>query len=287
METETNLKIIGVSRKSQNGDIIDNRGFDLEYDGNYADINSFVNNKNKHVRLNNEELLELFNKPVSNIPLEYRLMNDFNTSSKMLNLMNTPLTVMKLNYSKSKSQSRNKSRSKTKSKSKKSTFKNYAYPLLDRIKVPKIEMENLIPYGLMNTKLKSKASASKSKKNISKSKSKTKSIPRYTYKSNSKYKSMRKSKPKTKYVNFMTNNTNSLDNLLSPIRSPSRASNQFIRRATPYVRNTASKISSFIPQSKSNSNYKSLTNPNSIERFSQQQEPQDLYSLRENNQIMK
>jgi hypothetical protein len=285
METETNLKIMGLSRKSQNGEVIDNRGFDLEYDGNYADINSFINNKNKHIKLNNEELLELFNKPVSNQPLEYRLMNDFNTSSKMLNLMNTPLTIKKLRSSKSKTKS-SKTKS-SKSRSKNSTFKNYAYPLLNRIKVPKIEMENLIPYALMNTKLKSKSKSSllKNKKSILKSNSKSKFIPKYTFKpkikssSRIKSKTMKKSKPKSNYVKFMKNNTNTLGNLLSPIRSPSRASRQLIHRATPYVRDTASKISNFIPQSE----YNSLSKP--IESFSQPQQLYSLTPLRENSQI--
>jgi hypothetical protein len=193
-------------------------------------------------------------------------MNDFNTSPKMLSLMNSPLKTRKIS---SKSKLSKSKLSKSKTKSKKSLFTNYSYPLLNSIKVPKIDMKKLIPYQLMNSNLKSKSTKSKSKYI-------QKSIPRYTYKSKSKSKTKTRSKftPKSKSLNFMTNNTNSFRNLLSPIRSPTRTSSQIIRRATPYVRNTASKISSFIPETQ----YQSLTKP--IQTLSQ---PQQLYPLRENN----
>ena len=241
---ETNLKVMGISRKSENGQVIDNRGFDLEYDGNYADINSFVNNKNKHLRLNNKELLELLNRQVSSQPLESRLINDFNISPKILSLMDTnrALTIRKLSSGKKSKLSRKTS----KSKSKKLSSNIYKYPILNKFKIPKLEMEKLIPYGLMTTNLKSKKDTQKLKSIFRKSTSKTKSNKSKFKKLKSK--SYAKSKSQLKRVSFIPNNSNSLRDILSPINTPSKVSSQLIRRATPYVRRTSSKLSNIIPK---------------------------------------
>jgi hypothetical protein len=72
---ETNIKLLGFSNQSFNGVPIDKRGFDLEYDGRYLDVNTFNNNNVYYTRLNNNDLMKLLNKPSSSMPLEERIAN--------------------------------------------------------------------------------------------------------------------------------------------------------------------------------------------------------------------
>jgi hypothetical protein len=72
---ETNIKLLGFSNQSFNGVPIDKRGFDLEYDGRYLDVNTFNNNNVYYTRLNNNDLIKLLNKPSSSMPLEERIAN--------------------------------------------------------------------------------------------------------------------------------------------------------------------------------------------------------------------
>lgn len=71
---ETNIKVIGFSNKRINGKTLDNKGFDLDYDGNYLDVNAFDNNHQYYTRLDNQDIMHLLNVPSSQIPLEQRIM---------------------------------------------------------------------------------------------------------------------------------------------------------------------------------------------------------------------
>lgn len=77
---ETNVKVIGFSNKRINGKTLDSKGFDLDYDGNYLDINAFDNNRQYYTRLDNQDIMHLLNIPSSHMPLEQRIMQ-FNTGS--------------------------------------------------------------------------------------------------------------------------------------------------------------------------------------------------------------
>ena len=83
---ETNIKVIGFSNKRLNGKSLDNKGFDLDYDGNYLDVNAFDNNRQYYTRLDNEDIMDLLNVPSSQIPLEKRIMQfNINRPSPMIN----------------------------------------------------------------------------------------------------------------------------------------------------------------------------------------------------------
>lgn len=83
---ETNIKVIGFSNKRLNGKSLDNKGFDLDYDGNYLDVNAFDNNRQYYTRLDNEDIMDLLNVPSSQIPLEKRIMQfNINKPSPMIN----------------------------------------------------------------------------------------------------------------------------------------------------------------------------------------------------------
>jgi hypothetical protein len=71
---ETNMKLIGFSNRKFNGRTIDSKGIDLDYDGNYLDVNAFNNNKLYHTTLGNDDIIDLLNTPSSKIPLEQRIM---------------------------------------------------------------------------------------------------------------------------------------------------------------------------------------------------------------------
>lgn len=71
---ETNIKVIGFSNKRINGKSLDNKGFDLDYDGNYLDVNAFDNDRQYYTRLDNEDIMHLLNTPSSRMPLEQRIM---------------------------------------------------------------------------------------------------------------------------------------------------------------------------------------------------------------------
>jgi hypothetical protein len=74
--TETNVKIIGFSNKTLNGKNISSKGFDLEYDGNDAYINSFSDGKLYYKHLNKKQLINLFNSQTINTSLDKRIKKD-------------------------------------------------------------------------------------------------------------------------------------------------------------------------------------------------------------------
>jgi hypothetical protein len=309
---ETNLKIIGMSRKSENGHTIDNKSFDLSYDGNYADINTFVNDKNSYVRLNNNELIDLLNKPVSKETLENRLMSDFNISPKILSSL-SPLS-RRSNKSKSKSRS-SRLTQKISSKQKKmptsskkinSSIYNYSYPFktLNKLEIPKLSLQRFIPPQFKPPQFKpTQLKKSTTRKSTSRKPTSRKPTSRKsTSRKSSKYAINSKSKPSSNILskrlstqisnqlsNQLSNNYNRsrrtstqkypsyMSDLLSPTKSMIKTPSQLLYNATPYVKEGSEKISQLL--NKPSEIYK-LSNEKPIDgtyqtRESYVQNPQD------------
>ena len=75
---ETNVKIVGFANESFNGKTVSSKGFDVNYDGNIADINAFSDGKVYYTRLDNQDIQNLLNIPTSSSPLEERLALEYN-----------------------------------------------------------------------------------------------------------------------------------------------------------------------------------------------------------------
>lgn len=71
---ETNVKVVGFANRSINGVDIDNKGFDLEYDGNMLNLTGFSGDKLYYAKLNNEQIMNLLQIPASRMPLQERIM---------------------------------------------------------------------------------------------------------------------------------------------------------------------------------------------------------------------
>ena len=74
---ETNLKIVGFANQSINGIPVTNKGLHINYDGNDADINAYDDGKLYYMHLDNEDIKNLLNMPVSEDSLQSRLIADF------------------------------------------------------------------------------------------------------------------------------------------------------------------------------------------------------------------
>lgn len=74
METNTNLRIFGYENESVNGTNIKDQGFDLNYNGDHADLNVFADGTTKYQRLSKEDILNIMGVPSSPITLEERLI---------------------------------------------------------------------------------------------------------------------------------------------------------------------------------------------------------------------
>jgi hypothetical protein len=74
---ETNIKVVGFANQSFNGKNITNKGIHINYDGKQADINAFDNGKMYYMNLDNDDIKDILNKQSSQLPLETRLINDF------------------------------------------------------------------------------------------------------------------------------------------------------------------------------------------------------------------
>lgn len=107
---ETNVKVVGFANQSLNGVDIDNKGFDLEYDGKILNLSGFSNDKLYYAKLNNEQISDLLRIPSSSLPLEQRIMY-YDTPNRKKQLKS------KSKSSKSKSVKQTKRKSKRKSKS--------------------------------------------------------------------------------------------------------------------------------------------------------------------------
>jgi hypothetical protein len=70
---DTNVKMVGFANQSINGVTVANEGFDMEYDGKKMNISGFSGDRLYYAKLNNKQLLDLLNMPVSEVPLERRI----------------------------------------------------------------------------------------------------------------------------------------------------------------------------------------------------------------------
>jgi len=128
---ETNLKIVGFANQSINGENISNQGIHVNYDGKQADINAFNNGKMYYMHLDKNDINKLLSKTSSHIPLEKRLITDFQQTDKKCLLQfrkPTPYHITKQVTSSYKSKKNkiknNKSKKNKKIKSKKIKIKN-------------------------------------------------------------------------------------------------------------------------------------------------------------------
>lgn len=113
---------------SQNGDITEDAKWNLDYDGKNLELETIINNDYSYTKLNNDEIIKLFDKLNHNsISLENRLNSDF-----PLNKMGRKKTVKKVRFAPIKKSSKNKikiyknpkdSKKKTKRKYKKTNTK--------------------------------------------------------------------------------------------------------------------------------------------------------------------
>lgn len=81
---ETNVKIVGFANDSFNGKSISSKGFDINYDGNIADVNAFSNGKVYYMRLGNEDIQNLLSIPPSSRSLEENLSSDYNVKPMII-----------------------------------------------------------------------------------------------------------------------------------------------------------------------------------------------------------
>lgn len=71
------LTSTGKTQFYDDGDLIQNMGWDMTYDGNNLDIGTFKNGDEVYMQLNNQEIMDLLNRPTSRKTLEQRLLHDF------------------------------------------------------------------------------------------------------------------------------------------------------------------------------------------------------------------
>ena len=77
--------IMNTSVKSKNyinGELIDDKSLDADYDGNTLDININNNDEEKYISLNNEQLIGLITAPNDNKTLDERLTELFPITTK-------------------------------------------------------------------------------------------------------------------------------------------------------------------------------------------------------------
>ena len=73
MESTSNLRIFGYENESVNGSNIKDQGFDLNYNGEYADLNVFNKGTTNYQLLSKGDILNIMGMPSSPITLEERL----------------------------------------------------------------------------------------------------------------------------------------------------------------------------------------------------------------------
>lgn len=71
---DTNLRVFGYENESVNGTNIKDQGFDLNYNGDYADLNVYTNGNVKYQRLTKQDILDMMNIPSSPKTLEEKLI---------------------------------------------------------------------------------------------------------------------------------------------------------------------------------------------------------------------
>lgn len=108
-----NIDSYGMSRTYNNGRLIQGLDYDANYDGDELNL-AMQNHDGKliYMKMNNDEIMDLFNQPSHNKSLHDRIDNDFKSSRSSSNRFSKSL------HSKTKSKKGKKSQRKTKSKSK-------------------------------------------------------------------------------------------------------------------------------------------------------------------------
>ena len=108
-----NIDSYGMSRTYNNGRLIQGLDYDANYDGDELNL-AMQNHDGRlvYMKMNNDEIMDLFNQPSHNKSLHDRIDNDFKSSRSSSNRFSKSL------HSKTKSKKGKKSQRKTKSKSK-------------------------------------------------------------------------------------------------------------------------------------------------------------------------
>ena len=115
-----NIDSYGMSRTYNNGRLIQGLDYDANYDGDELNL-AMQNHDGKliYMKMNNDEIMDLFNQPSHNKSLHDRIDNDFKSSSRSLsNRFSKSLHSKTKSKKGKKSQRKTKSKSKSKSKSK-------------------------------------------------------------------------------------------------------------------------------------------------------------------------
>jgi hypothetical protein len=131
---KTNIINTGSTTTTINNTKVNEINWDAKYDGNEADINLeiYKNGKEKEnisLKLSNEELMHLLNKPSINQPVDQRLINDFslNTNTAQIPMSDNRYFNFnkKITYKlKSKKKANKKANKKSKSNSKTKKYTN-------------------------------------------------------------------------------------------------------------------------------------------------------------------
>ena len=100
-----NIDSYGMSRTYDNGNLVHGIDYDANYDGDELNL-AMKNNQGKiiYMKMNNDEIMDIFNQPSHNKSLHQRISNDFKSKTN--------------SKTKSKARSKSKTRSKTRSKGK-------------------------------------------------------------------------------------------------------------------------------------------------------------------------
>src|SRR5210317_620112 len=67
----------GETKSIINGNVMEDKSFDANYDGKIMKITGHDKDKNFNVKMTNDDIMELLAKPSSKLTLKQRLMNDY------------------------------------------------------------------------------------------------------------------------------------------------------------------------------------------------------------------
>lgn len=113
-----NIDSYGMSRTYQNGNLVNNLEYDANYDGNHLNLALQKNNNDLiFMKMNNQEIKNLFNQPTHNKPIHERIVLELKPKS-------CPSSKVNTNTLKSRSRTKSKrgtsTRTRPRSKSRKS-----------------------------------------------------------------------------------------------------------------------------------------------------------------------
>lgn len=153
---ETYIQSKGQYETNINGNVIDNSKWNVVYDGDIMNLEVNHNDEHLYMKLDNEDIMKLFELPSNNKTIEQRLhdtLNDVNNED------NLPLIIQHMKSTKPKKYSRKSKKSHSKNLSHKSHSKSHSKsPVKTPVKTP--------------IKTRSKTHSKKSKRLSSHSKSK-------------------------------------------------------------------------------------------------------------------